>query len=95
MKLTSLKRKPKRSLRSAKTEVVAMDQPEYPYGLELHLDKDTISKLQIDVKNTNVGDTVHFSAKAKVKSISQNDYAGGSEKNVSIQITSMNWGKKE
>jgi len=96
MKMKSLKMsKPKKVLRE-KMAVQAAEQPEYPWGLELDLDSDTIKKLGIDFKNQTVGDSVHFTAKAKITRMSENqDIVGGGNRSLGLQITSMGWGKEK
>ena len=75
MKLISLKRKPKRSLRRKLSEapIMGADESEYPWGLELNLENESIEKIGIDVENTNVGDDVYFTARAKINSVSESE----------------------
>lgn len=72
---------------------VAMDQPEYPYGLCIDLDDDALAKLGI-TDLPKVGATIVFKAQAKVKSVSSNQYEGSEpESRMSLQITDMEIGE--
>lgn len=101
MKLISMKNKPKTTLRKAKE--VAMAEPyelDYPWGLEVSLDSGSIKKLGIDAENLNAGDTVYFTAKAKISRVSQSqniDETGKTKKDndLGMQITDMSWGKSD
>lgn len=102
MKLVSMKIKPEKTLRkTTEAKEVAMDQPEYPWGLEVSLNEDSIKKLGIDVENVNAGDDVFFFAKAKVTRISLNENVDSitgkknSNGDISIQIEKMHWGKPD
>lgn len=103
MKLISMKNKPKKNtLRGMKEATeVAMDQPAYPWGLEVSLNKDSIDKLGIDVENISAGDDVFFFAKAKVSRVSFNENIDSmtgkkqADGDVSLQIEKMHWGKPD
>lgn len=76
-----------------KTEMMAggpeMSQEEYPYGLCIRLDEDTITKLGIDGL-PNAGDAMTVTAKAVVKSVSLNEYENeGARRTIELQITDM------
>ena len=72
---------------------VAMDQPEYPYGLCIDLDDDALTKLGI-TDLPKVGATIMFKAQAKVKSVSASEYEGSeAESRMSLQITDMEIGE--
>lgn len=83
-----------KSMKLSKTEKqineVAMDsRPEYPYGLSISLDNDSLDKL--DLKSLpGVGTEMVLEAKVKVTSASVSEYEGdGERKNMSLQITDM------
>ncbi len=59
--------------------------PQYPYGLTLCLNDDTLSKLNMD-DDCDVGDTVHFHCLAKVTSCSESENSG---KRIELQIIAM------
>ncbi len=77
----------------AQPEAVKDTGPRYPWGLEITLDKDTISKLGINVADYSAGDVVEFTAKAEISSISKRDTVGsGADKSMGLQITDLAFG---
>lgn len=78
----------KRSKTESEPEVVEAksDEDRYPYGLELHLDKEAIDKLGIDC---DVGDVVMIEAKAKVTGKYTSASESGEHKTMNLQITDM------
>lgn len=67
----------------------AQDTPAYPYGLQLHLDDDTMKKLGIDAM-PQVGASIQFTANANVcgaRARAEGD--GGTEASMDLQITDM------
>lgn len=66
--------------------------PQYPYGLRVRLDNDTIEKLGLK-KLPKVGDVRSLGARVKVASVSENEYDGPDGKrkhrDVELQITDM------
>jgi len=100
MKLTSMKKKIKTTLRGAlKTDMPEETEQPYPWGLEISLDQDSIKKLNLDIENMSAGDDVFFVAKAKVTRISINENVdsatGKTDKNgdIGLQIQQMGWGR--
>lgn len=95
MKLISLKR-PKRKKRLRKNMVEPMDEAKYPWGLEIHIEDETVNKLGIDIANINAGDSVNLVCKAKITSVSrrQNLESGDNKTHdsLSLQITDMAYG---
>ena len=71
--------------------VVQPEGPEYPYGLMITLDKDSLGKLKIDVDKCSVGNEFVLTAKCRVVGISsrQSFGNGGDYESVEIQITKM------
>ena len=65
---------------------VQMDRPRYPYGLSLSFDQGVLDKLQLDIKDANVGDVIDLRAFATITSISQHDNADGAQGRVELQI---------
>lgn len=59
--------------------------PQYPYGLTMCLNDDTLKKLNMD-DDCTVGDTVHFHCLAKVTSCSESE---GSGKRIELQVIAM------
>lgn len=64
------------------------NRPKYPYGLSLNLDAVTMKKLGI-TEMPKVGEPMHLMAVVEVCSTSQYENQGGSEMNVSLQITKL------
>ncbi len=72
-------------------EVAVTDSegPQYPYGLCIDLDDDTLEKLGI-TSLPAVGTAIQFTARAVVKSTSSNQYEGSEpESRMSLQITDI------
>lgn len=68
---------------------IAMDAPQYPYGLRIDLDDQSLEKLGID-KLPEVGSTMMIVARVEVQSVSSNkDYKGEPEQRLGLQITDM------
>lgn len=63
------------------------DMPDYPYGLELHLDHDQLKKLgdpELDAE-----DMITITAKVHVKSVSATTVNGKKKKSANLQIQKM------
>lgn len=102
MKLISMKNKPKKTLRGAMVakEAPEIEEPAYPWGLEVSLNDESIDKLGIDLENTKADDIVYFVAQARVTRTSSSEsteYGGKVRKNrdIGLQIQKMAWGKPE
>lgn len=61
---------------------------QYPYGLSLYLDNDTIEKLRMGW-SPDIGTKLTLTAIVEVTSVSQNATQEGSERNIGLQITDM------
>jgi hypothetical protein len=70
---------------------VEMDEPKYPYGLCINLDKDQLDKLGITAL-PQVGAQMMIMAKAYVKSTSAYETQGGKDMSIGLQITDMEIG---
>jgi hypothetical protein len=70
------------------------DAPRYPYGLQIHLDKETLEKLGIK-ELPEIGKEVAIAAVAKVCSVSESEHMYGSDKCMGLQITAMSVGQKQ
>jgi hypothetical protein len=64
------------------------DLPEYPYGLTVCLDKDSLDKLGI-TDLPPVGTRMQLTALVEVCSVSQYQNQSGTDSNLSLQITDM------
>ncbi|EPL6453040.1 capsid staple protein [Providencia hangzhouensis] len=60
---------------------------EYPYGLTLYLDNETLEKLGVSIPD--VGESIELSGIAKVKSKSTNEREGKKSMSVDLQITDL------
>ena len=70
-----------------------LGQSDYPYGLCIHLDNETLDKLGIS-ELPEVGKEINLSAVGYVKSASMSDSEeGGKMKSLGIQITDLGLGK--
>lgn len=84
--MVDMKSKPEREEMPGTIEA---DEPQYPYGLCLHLGKDELEKLGMK-ELPDVGTPVMVSAKAFVKSTSAyNTQGDGKSMSVELQITDM------
>lgn len=89
MKLASMKIK-KSDRETSPSKSIAMDEPAYPYGLEVRLDTDALKKLGILDKLPKVGKGMKLEALVDVTSVSENDRKGGGKScNVTLQITDL------
>ena len=81
----------KMSKKEAQEEMqpTAADAPEYPYGLTISLDEESMAKLGI-TELPKVGATMTLTAQVSVCGTSQYSTQGGEdESNLSLQITDM------
>ncbi len=93
--MISMKRKPSKSPGITESPVQATE--EYPYGLEISLDDESLKKLGMDAMPA-IGSTATLVAKVKVTSVSESANEHGSDRRLSLQITDMELGtgaKKE
>lgn len=69
---------------------VEESKPEYPYGLRIRCEKEELDKLDISLKDYDVGDVVKFTIKTEVMSISSSEsYEGEDNKCIEFQIIDM------
>ena len=91
--LVDMKRKTEEKI-EGQTEMCCGDQEDYPYGLQIRLDNETIEKLGIPLPE--VGKEVNIVAKAKITSASERSVEGGeADRSVELQITEMAISKPE
>jgi hypothetical protein len=88
MAMINMKQAPEREEKPGEVE---MDEPKYPYGLCINLDKDQLDKLGITAL-PQVGATMMITAKAYVKSTSAYETQGGKDMSIGLQITDMEIG---
>jgi len=87
MEMTSLRSLKKSMVNELKT--VEAEQPEYPYGLTIDLDNDTIKKMGLDVTKFSVEDEIQIVAKAFISRVSSEKTGEGSNDSLCIQLTDM------
>lgn len=64
------------------------DTPDYPWGMRICMDEETIKKLEIG-ELPEVGDTVDMRCFGKVTSVSSDENEGGERRRIEIQITEV------
>lgn len=86
--MVDLKRSP-----DQKSELASVESympPDYPYGLSISLDKDTLAKLEVDFDTIEIGETYHLFVMAKVTAKSRNESVSGDAREcIEMQITHM------
>lgn len=87
-KLTSMKVTPKPK-KDYPVEAGEMDKPEYPYGLRISLNQDSLSKLKLGVKDFKIGDKVMIMAECEVCEVRSSSSEYSESENVEMKITSM------
>lgn len=83
--LTSMKRTT--AEKKDDSEVKQDSQEDYPYGLQVRLEDDEISKLNIPMPK--IGETMVLVANVKVTSVSERADEDGENRSVGLQITEM------
>lgn len=72
-----------------KTEPSLADKPEFPFGLQVHLDQDSLSKLGIE-ELPEVGSKMRLNAIVEVSGVSQHETQNDKvRRHVDLQITDM------
>lgn len=83
--MTDMRRTP-----SEKSEVAMCVPSEYPYGLCISLDTESLKKLNVDFDSIEVGGIYHLFVLGKVTAKSRNENEGGeANERVEIQITHL------
>lgn len=89
MKLTSMKRTKKNKTENEMAEPVAYDSEDYPYGLELRLEKAEFGKLGLDINDFSIGGTIDIVAKAEITHLSESSNKSNAQSSASFQITDL------
>ena len=63
--------------------------PDYPWGLRISLTEKELAKLDLDIKDAEIGDLIDMRAFGVITSISQNDSDGGKCCRVEIQLQKL------
>lgn len=69
------------------------DKPEYPWGLQLHLEEDQLKKLSV-VDMPEVGSEMMITAKVRVSSVNSHATEKGENRGMQLQITELSLGSK-
>ena len=79
----------KKDKKKIEREIMVADEPKYPWGLRIHLDEDSISKLDMD-KLPSAGDKKMLIAIVEVSEVGEHDSMNGKKRrNLQLQITDM------
>jgi len=70
-------------------EVEPCPQPDFPYGLRIELNKDSLKKLGLKVSDFEIASEVCLVAKAEVCGISSNKRSNYESESVSLQICEL------
>jgi len=92
MKLISMKRtraEKKENIEPCAPSSTLSSVEEYPYGLEIRLEKESLKKLGIDVDDVAIGRKVHIEAVAKITNLNKSVSMSNDSSSMSIQITDM------
>lgn len=87
--LINVKLSKKESTKQNAPVAMSEDTPQYPYGLEIRLDKDTLKKLGISIDDFSIEDGVMIHAQGFVKSLSKSSCENSDNEDMSIQLTDI------
>ena len=97
MKFTSMKlsKKQKKAGMEVPTTASGSDGPDYPWGLEINLEKDSLEKLNLGATSFKIGETGMIHAKYEVTRLSETASSEGSgASSVNLQLTDLALEKK-
>jgi hypothetical protein len=99
IKMASMRMEPAKNEQVAEKAPSEGDRPAYPWGLSVHLDDQSLSKLGLD-RLPQVGKPVMIHALADVTNVSEQERVGADGKKeinraVALQITNMGMGHYE
>ncbi len=94
MKLVSMKMPPRDTSPKCCEVPISPEGPRYPYGLEIELNDDVMTKMGLDSSDFKAGEVVNIVAKAKVTRVSSTDRQKSSGEveeiqSLSLQITDL------
>lgn len=98
MELKSVLKKGLQSMKAEKTESnpypkASNSEPDYPYGLRIDLNKESLSALGLSVGQFKIGETVCLKCKADVISVRAVKSRDDESENVELQITDLGFEK--
>lgn len=88
MKLQSMRRT-KKEKKHTPEEVAPMSEEDYPYGLEIRLEEESLEKLGLDVDDFSIDGKVDLICEGEVTNLNISANTNHSHASVSIQITDM------
>lgn len=88
MKLIDMQRS-KKEIKKQNTGLAEPNTPDYPWGLEISLETESIEKLGINLDTMRVGKEYSIMAVCEVTSISESASKDNSSKNMRLQIKKM------
>jgi len=88
--LISMKRTKRSKAESDKmSEPVSIEEDDYPYGLEIRLEKAELTKLGLDIDDFSIGGAVDITCQAEITQLSESANKNSSHTSASFQITAM------
>ena len=75
--------------RGMEATVATSSKAEYPYGIRVNLDDESIEKLGLDFNKFKSGESVKLICEAIVVSRTESEYEGKMTRDLSFQITGM------
>lgn len=88
--LVSMKLSKRDAAAMKEPSTLATDGPEYPWGLSLSLDNDSLKKLGLSADDFSTGTQMGIIAKVEVKRVSSEDVDGDEPReSVTLQITAL------
>jgi hypothetical protein len=75
--------------KQAKEVSIACEAPDYPYGLRLSLNDDTLKKLKMKAEDFEMDEEFFLTAKVSVVGVSVDKMASGKRSSVDLQITEL------
>jgi hypothetical protein len=90
MKLIDMKQSKEEVKESLPTTSKEEAKAQYPYGLRITLDKDSLKKLDMDAMDFSLDDEISITCVGEVVRVSKSDDQYGKSENVEIQIMKLN-----
>jgi hypothetical protein len=77
------------SKKQSKEVPIACEAPDFPYGLRLSLNDDTLKKLKMKAEDFEMDEEFFLTAKVSVVGVSVDKTASGQRSSVDLQITEL------
>lgn len=75
--------------------MMPFDIPNYPHGLKICLDNDSVERLNFNIDKHKVGETGEITARYVIEAIEARRTESGEDKEVRLQITDLGFNEKE